>query len=106
MTLAKLPRRFIWLGETDITSTHLTLESGQTYLSSAVSDALLRDWYMAGRITFLPDAGDDIPRPGAVLDVQDGIIAGEDLLGYIDEKLKFEPAPADSKENTDGKNRP
>jgi len=40
-----------------------------------------------------------------VLEVQDGLIDINLLIGYIDKKLKIESAPADSKENIDGQNR-
>ena len=81
-------RTFVWLGDRDTTSTHLVLEPGCLYNAGDVSESILERWLQEGKIVFkAPEAGDRVPEE-VVLDVQDGIIKGELLVGYIEDGLK------------------
>ena len=82
-----LPRKFIWLAERDDKSSHLILEPGKVYPTSAIGNSILVRWMEEGKIRFVADdPGEEIP-PDVMLKVQKGSIPMKDLLDHIDRGL-------------------
>lgn len=87
--MADIPRRFIWQGPAGTHGTHLELEPGKAYPSSAIAETILLAWFRAGLVRFEADDPAVKPPPDVVLDVQKGTISTQDILDRMRTKLRF-----------------
>jgi len=82
-----MPRKFIWLGESGNSETHVTMAKNQIYKTSAVSTSILLRWLKAGKIKFLEDDPREELPEDTILDVQKGTISTEKLFKHLDSGL-------------------